>query len=220
MLRTLAPFLAASVAFAAVFAVVALWLKPRAPAPPMPYALNEAISDIKRELQLFENAPGEPLGLRLSEAEVSLKLTRNDSRTVEAGLAVPVFSTVEAARSVARSVEHASTVKVVLAPPQQSVVLSTPDERRIAFASLLLAVREALREGMANEPRLDVKTIELTIAFVLVSTTEDSAGVTAEVLSISGEGKTAETEANTIKLTYVNPAYVAQQDGASAVVPP
>ncbi len=207
-------------AVAVIIAIVAftgaLWILNRTVKPPAPvstFSLDQTISDIKTELKNLETGSGAPLGLKLSEVKIALQVSQEEGKNTDASLSVPVFSSAEIKASAGNSWEQGSKVTLVLVPPAESPLLSVPPRSVLKFADLLRGVRESVRTAMQNEPRLDAKSIEVELAFVLV--TEDSAGaeVKVELLSL-GVGRTQKSTAgNTVTLTYENPAYVAKDAG-------
>lgn len=201
-------------AVAAIIALVAfkgaLWIVNRvakSPAPVSAFSLDRTISDIKAELTKLEATPGAPLGLKLSEVKIALQVSQTDAKTSSAGLSVPVFSAADIKGGAGWSWEQGSKVTIVLVPPADRSVLSTDTGSALKFADLLGAVRESLRKAMQNEPRLDAKSIEVELAFVLVTDTSAGAEVKVQLLSLEVGSTQKSTAGNTVTLTYQNPAY-------------
>jgi len=183
------------------------------------FSLEDTLSDIKTELQKLENAPGQSLGVELSEIAVTLLVQSIDTKSTSAALAVPVFSESALNASKERVATGASTITVVLVPPKGLQTLSAAARTTINFSDLLIATREALQRSLENEPKLDAKSVELKLHYSLVATKTDAASVKAQVLNIGSTSDFQATNSNTITLTYTNPAYAKKEDTAVPVPP-
>jgi hypothetical protein len=181
-------------------------------------SLEELIGGIKSELGRFANVPGPPLGLDLTEVEITLSIDRELGTTIEGKFGVPVFDELSLSRSMASIDQRTSKVTVVLVPPNGSQTMST-GQPKIEFANLLGEVRRQLQAAMASEPRLDTKSIEVDLGFVLTAKRTDKIGVKVQVIGIGAERATSEKSGNTILLKYKNPRYSADS-GAVKPIPP
>jgi hypothetical protein len=183
------------------------------------YSLEDAISEIKRELAKLENTPGARLGLELGEVEIKLAVQDAATRSSEAGLALPVLDEGRLGAS-AKTIEHTgSTVTVVLVPPQGSPLFSALEVSQLAFAGLLISTRSALHNAMANEPKLEAKSIKIVIDFVLTATRSNTANVKAKVLSVGLANEQTAVKGHSLTLTYKNPKYETKSE-TRPVTPP
>ena len=212
-------FLALAVALVAAGLAYVLITRAGRPAPVVgSFSLEATISGIKRELQRLENTPGPTLGLVLSEVKVALIVQSNESLSSEFGLSLPVFDETKVGVGDTVAGQTGSKVTVVLVPPRGSQVLSADGARDIRFAELLVSAREALQRSMENEPRLEAKSIEVDLAFVLTAERADSASVKLKVVSVGLSLDHKSTSSNSITLTYLNPKY--QKEEPAVVAPP
>ncbi len=212
-------FLALAVALIAAGMAYMLIARARKPAPVVgSFSLEDTISGIKRELQRLENTPGPTLGLLLTEVKVVLFVQRQETSSSEFGLTLPVFDETKFGVDDTATGQVGSKVTVALVPPRGSQVLSVDNAGSIQFAELLMSAREALHRSLANEPRLEAKSIEVDLAFVLTAESSDSASVKVKVVSVGLSADSKSTSSNSITLTYLNPKY--QKKDAAVVTPP
>lgn len=208
---------AAVIAFSVVYYLVNRPSKPQSVV--SSFSLEETISGIKRELQKLEDTPGQTLGLILNDVKIALFVQEEFADSGDVSLTVPVFDEAKLNTSDTLGAQTGSKVTVDLAPPRGSQVLSASGDGRIEFADLLVATREALQRSMQNEPKLEAKSIEVELAFVLTAKRTDSASVKAKVVSIGISSEHKGTSSNTITLIYSNPKYQTK-DQYEAVTPP
>lgn len=189
----------------------ALWFVNRRAAPPLPVgalSLDQAIRDIKAELMRLEADPGPRPGLTLCAVKIELHLRETERQTGTAGLAVPVFKAAEVTAGRGLSQDQGSTVTIVLAPPPDRMTLSAEGPApALRFADLLIAARTSLAAAMDSEPRLDARSIEVKVDFVLVSDACAGAEVTVKVLGIGTETTRGLSIGHAVTLSYANPAH-------------
>lgn len=211
--------LVVAAAFGLLALAAALWLVNRKVAPALPVgdlSLDQTIRDIKQELVRLEADPGPRLGLALSEVKIELQVREAEKQTGSAGLAVPVFKAAEVTAGASLSQDQGSKVTIVLAPPPDRMALSADRQTpALRFADLLIAARASLAAAMDSEPRLDPKSIEVKVDFVLVSEANAGAKVKVKVLSIATGTTRSLTSGNTVTLTYLNPAFAKPKGGGA-----
>jgi hypothetical protein len=169
-------------------------------------SIEELIGEIKSELRRFANVPGPPLGLDLAEVEITLAVDREIGTTAEGTFGVPVFDELSMSRSTSNVEQQTSKVVVVLMPPKGSQIMSA-GQPKIEFANLLGEVRRQIQSSMTSEPRLDAKSIEVSLGFVLTAKRTDKIAVKVKVLGIGAEEDSSEKSGNTIVLKYENPRF-------------
>jgi hypothetical protein len=189
----------------------ALWFVNRRASPLLPVgalSLDQTIRDIKAELMRLEADPGPRLGLTLSAVKIELQLRETERQTGTAGLAVPVFKAAEVTAGRGLSQDQGSKVTIVLAPPPDRMTLSADGPApALRFADLLIAARTSLAAAMDSEPRLDARSIEVKVDFVLVSDASAGAEVTVKVVSIGTETTRSLSTGNAVTLSYASPAH-------------
>ena len=174
-------------------------------------SLRETVGDIKKELQALEDTPGPSLDLVLSEVRIELLVREESSDTGTLELAVPVFASNVVDVDLERSTASSSRISVVLAPPDGTQTLSTNTQTTIKFSRLLSAIRRALHDAVDVEPRLDAKSIEVEIGFILLDGGSVGASVEAKVVTADVGSSWTRSNSNTVTLSYVNERY--QQNG-------
>ncbi|MEX4009834.1 trypco2 family protein [Neoaquamicrobium sediminum] len=185
--------------------------------------LRTMISDIKSELQKLDGQGGIGSGLELKEIEIELLVQRKNEDKgegkAETSITVPIFSkiSVENGITLSRTETHTTKVTVTLAPdfPKMDAVDET---RPLAFADLLISIRDALEAGIEDPPTLSANALEIELSFVLVKdkTTEGK----FEVLVVSAGATTSaeDKNSNTVKLTFEHPD--AGKERKPAAAPP
>ncbi len=170
------------------------------------FSLAATITDIKRELVVLRNTPGDTLGLALTEVEVTLLVEDAAAGAASTALTVPVFSKSALSAETSAGSSEASTVTVKLTPPRGTEVLSADAATTIRFSDLLLATRQALQDSLRNEPQLAAKSIEVVLKFVLTASDKVKGQVDTQILTAGMESSAQATRSNTVKLTFVNRA--------------
>ena len=183
-------------------------------------SLRKTVGDIKSELRRFRNTPGPQLNLILSEVKIELLIREESSETGTLELIVPVFHDTAGEAGQGRSTAAGSRVTVVFVPPNETETLSVDDQTTIRFSNLLHAVRSALHDAMDAEPRLDAKSIEVEISFVLLSSSSVGAVVEAKVVAVDVGSSWTRTNSNTITLSYVSPDHLENGQSGQNGSPP
>ena len=185
--------------------------------------LQTMISDIKSELRKLDEQGGIRSGLELKEIEIELLVQReNEDKgegNIETSITVPIFKklSVENAITLSRTETHTTKVALTLKPDFPEAY--TIDKARpLAFADLLINIRDALEAGINDPPKLSANALEIELSFVPVKdqTTEGK----FEVLVVSaGVSSSAEDKnSNTVKLTFKHPD--AEMERTPAATPP
>lgn len=189
----------------------------------MTYSLSQAIADIKAELRKLEDGEGSWPDLTLGEIKIELLVQEDTSQSANASVGVPVFPVASVTSSAGWDTTKSSKVGVTLVPPKPTKGFAPEDavfEAKIEFASLLKAIRRQLVDAMGTPPRLDTKSVELVLNFLLVVENKQTGKIEVKLAneksgpSAGVDLSSKNTSSNTVTLKYVNPDYVAEKDAA------
>ncbi|MGC1496755.1 MAG: trypco2 family protein [Sulfitobacter sp.] len=221
------------IVFSLTLAAIAFWaahdlLYPRFFGDPPAYvssmSLEDTITDLKLELALIGGTPGDTAGLELGDVTIELTTQKDDTKSAQASLAVPVFkeSALESKTSV--KLTQGSKMTLVLQAPSGEIMLGQPKKGRLDLSELALAARSALLSTMSKEPQLIPKSVEIELSFVFVETKSAKAEIKAFVVGIGAESEAVTTGGNKITLNFVNSKMLAeakkQTEAKQAVIPP
>lgn len=163
--------------------------------------LAEVIASVKRELAIAENTAGPRAGLALATVEISLAVSAEHTADGKLTIGVPLLGA-EIGGGGERTSSRLSTVTVVLAPPEPSLLMSNTSLDDLAIAQAIVDIRTQLASGLDDEPRLLPSSVEYALEFGVARSGGPSGKVSFLVFSASAGSEWSDSRTNQITLAF------------------
>lgn len=130
--------------------------------------VGDLIDQIKKEVQIASLDQGEPkLALEFVEVQLQTKTAYEGEGSVE--ITVPVFDEVELSAGAKVAWSNTSSLEFSLRP---AATTNISTDGSLGLADAVSAMREAMRQALAAEPRLDIAGFKYKTRFVLARSAE------------------------------------------------
>jgi hypothetical protein len=91
---------------------------------------------------------------------------------------------------------------VELVPPEPEATLGLSKSKNFGLTEAIVDTRRQLQKGLADKPKLDPRTVKITVKFGVEQTAGPSGQLKLVVISVGAGASVTSADVNTVALTF------------------